>query len=191
MGTTRLLFEQAIKPIKLPKLAPGERREIEVPAGESLFFLSQTGESDARYVFNLRHAGTSVRVTGLVEATGESAPTLLTETVHHSPNTKAEMLIHTIAYDAAQPRYTGLIRIEKGAVGAESYLNHHSLLIGEKAASWTLPSLEIKNNEVRCSHAATVRTVNDLDLFYLRSRGMDKDAARDMIIEAFRAEVGK
>jgi len=79
--------------------------------------------------------------------------------------------------------------MEKAAQGSESYLNHHSLLLGEEARSWTLPSLEILANEVKCSHAATLRSLTDLDLFYPRSRGLSQSEAREMLIEAFLADV--
>ena len=168
---------------------PATGGEVEVPVGSHQYHIEQKNSGDAEYIFHLRHPETEVLVTGLVKATGESAPRLSTKMVHHAGHTKAETLIRTLATDQATPHYEGLIKIEEGAQQCESYLNHHSLLLGETASSWTLPSLEIGANEVKCSHAATVRTITDADLFYLRSRGIGKDEARDVLVEAFLSDV--
>jgi Fe-S cluster assembly protein SufD len=118
-----------------------------------------------------------------------AAATLTTTIIHHAPQTKAETLIRTLSQDTAAPRFTGLLQITKGNQGCESYLNHHSLLLGTEAKSWTTPSLEILNNEVKCSHAATIRTITPFDLFYLQSRGLPATEAQNLLIEAFLADV--
>lgn len=164
-------------------------QEIEVPHGQIHYHISQHNTGDFTYTFHLRHPETQVLVTGFVKAAGESTPRLITKMIHHAGNTQAETLIRTLSQDKAHPHYEGLIKIEEGAQHCESYLNHHSLLLGEHAASWTMPSLEIGANEVKCSHAATVRTITDADLFYIRSRGVDKEQAKQLLIEAFLSDV--
>ena len=161
---------------------------IEIPAGTTHYHLTQK-ESTAHIVFNLRERNSVLVLTGVVQAEGQATPSLSTEIVHHSPNTRAETRIRTLSRDTAAPAYSGLIRIEPNSTSCESFLNHHSLLLGETAKSWTRPSLEILNNEVKCSHAATIRTLTDRDLFYLRSRGLSKEDARETLISAFLADV--
>lgn len=188
MGTRRLSIDP-VPPIFLHAAGEGSVQEIEVPAGETRYTLHQTGNEAAHYRFHLRQPGSKVLITGLIKAQGEETPSLTTETIHHTPTTLAETQLRTVAYGSAHPRYEGLIKIAPGAHGCESYLNHHSLLLGEQAKSWTRPSLEIQNNEVKCSHAATVRTVTKLDLFYLRSRGLSPEEATELLVDAFTAEV--
>ena len=77
-----------------------------------------------------------------------------------------------------------MIIIEEKAKECESFLNHHTLAFDE-AKSYSWPALEIKNNEVRCSPAATTKTVTDNDLFYFRTRGISKEVARTTLIESF------
>ena len=148
------------------------------------YHIFQDSGDEQTYTFHLRHPHSQTRITGLVTA-HTSTPNLKTQVIHHAPHTRAETIIRTLADGTAQPRYTGLIRIEEAAQQSESYLNHHSLLIGEEAQSWTTPSLEILANEVKCSHAATVRTITEEDLFYARSRGIAPDDARKLLIDAF------
>lgn len=171
------------KPIILD-LAPEVK--IEVPVGESHFILRQSsGSPESHVVFQLNHPDSRVKVSGWVKAAGESAPFLYTEVIHNAPRTQAETLVRTLAQGQAHPRYTGVIRILPSAQGSESYLNHHSLLLGLEAGSWTLPSLEILADQVKCSHAATVRTITEEDLFYLRSRGLGWEEAEKVLVKVF------
>jgi Fe-S cluster assembly scaffold protein SufB len=193
MGTTRISFNAPL-PVQIIQSGQGnEFQEFEVPAGETRYHFSQRASghdtpSDV-IIFHLRHPLSRIFFTGLVEARGESTPSLKTVVVHHAPNTQAETIVRTVAFEQTKPHYEGTIRIMREAQEVESYLNHHSLLLGEKARSWTLPCLEIEANQVKCSHAATIRTITDLDLFYLRSRGINAAQARALFIEAFTADV--
>ena len=190
MATKRLTYSSQTPIVTLEMSAEQSVDHIEVPAGESRFHILQndSGNQLQHYVFHLRHPGSTVWVTGQVEVAGESTPSLTTDIIHHVPETRAETLIRTLSAEQAAPRYQGLIHILPGAQNCESYLNHHSLLLGERAKSWTLPSLEIEADQVKCSHAATIRTLTELDLFYLRSRGLDRASAEKLLIEAFLAE---
>jgi len=177
--------------IRLNPSTDGKPVEVEVPAGESRFLIFQTGDASVEqtYRLHLREPDSQAVILGLIEAAGESVPRLRTEAVHHAPRTRAETLIRTLSSDHANPHYEGLIYMGKAAQGSESYLNHHTLLLNDTARSWTLPSLEILANEVKCSHAATMRSITDLDLFYLRSRGLSREEAHTLLIEAFLADV--
>jgi Fe-S cluster assembly protein SufD len=156
--------------------------EIEVPAGGHAYQVSI-----GNYTFHLRHPDSYLFLRGLIRARDDEVPELTIRVIHHSPRTQAETVVKTLASDRSRPRFMGLIRIEPGAIGCESYLNHDSLLLGDHAASWTVPSLEILADEVKCSHAATVRTITNDDLFYLRARGLSRTEAEEMLVTAFLA----
>ncbi len=164
-----------------------DQRDIEVPKGSHRFVIKQQA-GEQQHTFHLRHQGTEVAIIGLVEAS-DANPSLETLVIHHAPHTRAETIVKTLVRNNAEPRYRGMIRIEEGSNGCESYLQHHSLLLGKQAQSWTTPSLEILNNDVHCSHAATVRTITALDLFYLQSRGLSSQEAETLLIEAFLSDV--
>lgn len=182
MPTSRL----GITPQQTIRVAPGER-DIEVPAGHYRYVVTQETPEQS-HTFHLRHEGTEINITGVVQAQA-TAPSLETSVVHHAPHTKAETTIKTLSSHKAEPRYRGMIRIEPDSHDCESYLTHESLLLGQQAQSWSTPSLEILNNEVKCSHAATIRTLTPLDLFYLQSRGISTAEAETILIDAFLADV--
>ena len=151
MSTRRLIISENHQVTNLKSTA--KPVHVEVPAGESeyrIFEHQKAGES-AEYIFHLRHSHSQVLVVVQVEARGESVPHLKTAVIHHAPNTKSDTQVRTLSRDSAFPHYEGIIVIEEGANQSESYLNHHSLLLGSSAKSWTLPSLEIKANDVKLS----------------------------------------
>lgn len=167
--------------------AEGEHH-IEVPSGISHYYFVQH-QGNAQFIFHLRHPGQQITVRGLVTPLENKTVGLQTQMLHHAANTYANTLVKTLGIEQSTSRYKGLIRINQGCSNSESYLSHHSLLLHPKALSWTVPSLEILNDQVKCSHAATVRTINEQELFYPRSRGLNKDQARELIIQAFLADV--
>lgn len=169
----------------LPRLELPSPGEIEVPTSGAHYHISQTA-GDQAYIFHLRTPETTLQLTGLLRPEEETA--LNVTIVHHAPRTFAETLVRTLGEGTSKSTFRGLIKIMPGAAGSESYLNHHSLLFNQ-ARSWSWPALEIEHNEVKCSHAATIRTITDADLFYARSRGLSPDAARQLLIDAFLSDV--
>jgi len=85
--------------------------------------------------------------------------------------------------------YAGLIRIEKGAARSDAYQANRNLVLSDKAKATSIPMLEIDNNDVRCTHGATVGPVDPNHLFYLRSRGIPERTAKRMIVQGFFGQV--
>ena len=174
----QLPVERAQKPI-----------EIEVEAGESSYSLNLSTEDNERlnlhFIFHLRKPSSKLNIDFKIRAAGESVPSLNLEILHHCPETAATADVRTLVTQGAAPVFRGLIHIDKEAQESESFLSHHSLLVGEAARSYTLPALEIMADRVKCSHGASVHTLSPDDLFYARSRGLSEEEARRLLIEGF------
>jgi Fe-S cluster assembly protein SufD len=63
------------------------------------------------------------------------------------------------------------------------------VVLSDQAKADSIPNLEIENNDVRCSHAASVGPVSDDELFYLQTRGIPRDEAERLIVTGFFQEV--
>ncbi len=85
--------------------------------------------------------------------------------------------------------YAGLIKIEKRAARSDAYQANRNLVLSDKAKATSIPMLEIDNNDVRCTHGATVGPVDPEHLFYLRSRGIPESTAKRMLIQGFFGDV--
>lgn len=173
------------EPLPLIRLNREDAGDIVVPHQGAAYVIEQVSD-EATFRFRLVAPETAVQIFAAVRTAG--APALRIEIIHEALRTRAETLVRTLATGAATPKFQGLIRIEPGASQCESYLNHHSLVF-DQAKSYTWPALEIENNDVKCSHAATVKTITDADLFYLRSRGIPVKEARKTLIDAFFADL--
>lgn len=172
------------------RLQAGNGGVIEVPKTGAQYLLYLTDTSPASS-FELRfvHPESTAQFIALVEVLGEGTPTLDLTLTHQAVRTKAETLVRTLVKTTGAPRFEGRIHVAHEALETESFLNHHSLLLSPAAKSWSRPSLEILTDQVRCSHAATLRTLEPLDLFYLRSRGISEEQARQLATNAFLDDV--
>lgn len=85
--------------------------------------------------------------------------------------------------------WNGKAVVHKGADGTDASQENHNLLLSEKAEIDAKPELEIYAEDVKCSHGTTVGQLDETALFYLRSRGLDKRHARQVLTHAFAADL--
>jgi Fe-S cluster assembly protein SufD len=104
---------------------------------------------------------------------------------HEKPNTQSKVIMRGALTDSAFANFDGLIKIEPGAKGTNAWLAAHILLLSKKAKGRAVPNLEILENDIKAGHATTVGRVNDLELFYLMSRGLSEQSAKTLIVKGF------
>ncbi|MDP9291181.1 MAG: Fe-S cluster assembly protein SufD [Verrucomicrobiota bacterium] len=108
---------------------------------------------------------------------------------HRSPNTASDLLYKNSLDDTARTIFAGLIRVEPHAHRTDAYQKVRNLLLSDDAEANSMPGLEIMADEVRCTHGATSGQIDTEEMFYLLSRGIDKDASRRLIVFGFMDEV--
>lgn len=108
-------------------------------------------------------------------------------TLHHhaSGQTHSNIDIKVVLRDKAVSAYTGLIRIDEHAPTCEAYQENRNLLLSPGTKAETIPELEILNEDVSCSHGATVGPIDPIQMFYLKCRGISEEVAQRMIIHGF------
>lgn len=133
----------------------------------------------------LAAAGATSNLFGL--AIGDADQHFDHHTIHHhaSDHTQSDLKFKTALRDRAHSVYTGLIRIDENAAYCEAYQENRNLLLSPHAKAETIPELEILNNEVRCSHGATVGRIDDEEIFYCESRGIERAEAIRLIVAGF------
>jgi Fe-S cluster assembly protein SufD len=85
--------------------------------------------------------------------------------------------------------FSGKIMVRKDAQKTDAKQSNRNILLSNDATVDTKPQLEIFADDVKCTHGATVGQLDEESVFYLRSRGIDKDAARRMLTHAFGGEI--
>ena len=100
---------------------------------------------------------------------------------HRSPDCTSEQTFRGMAGDEARIVFNGRIHIHKGAQRTNAHLSNKNLLLNPGAEIDTKPELEIYNDDVRCSHGATVGQIDREAIFYLRARGISERDAQRML----------
>lgn len=126
-----------------------------------------------------------VEILGIVLGTSKHQIKLTTKQNHIGQNSSSNLLIKSILKDNSSFDFSGLIRIEKEAQNSHAYQRNENLLLGENVKCDTKPYLEILANDVVCTHGATMGQIDQEQLFYLESRGLDKKTAEALIVEGF------
>ncbi len=122
-------------------------------------------------------------------ANGEQMQDFRTLQDHHGPNTYSDLLFKGAVAGKSHSVYSGLVRIEEGAIRSDAFQTNRNLVLSEGARADSVPNLDIRENNVRCSHASAVGPIDPDLIFYLESRGIDPRRAERMIVRGFFKEI--
>lgn len=160
---------------------------------------------DARYNgFNLTHGRGLSRNQIHAELTGEGGDCTInginllsgkqhadtTITIEHqAPHCTSNQFYRSVLADEAHGVFQGKVHVHKIAQKTDGYQLANTLLLSELAQMDTKPELEIYADDVKCSHGSTTGQLDEDPLFYMQARGIPEAQARQMLIQAFLAEV--
>ena len=108
---------------------------------------------------------------------------------HLSDHCTSDLLIKGCLKDRARSVYQGLIQVAEEAQRTDAYQANRNLLLSDMARADSIPGLEILANDVRCTHGATIGTVDEEQMYYLKARGLRPHEAQRLIVEGFFAPV--
>lgn len=126
---------------------------------------------------------------GLFSGAGERMAEHRTLQHHAHPQTKSDFMFKSLLAENSRSIYQGMIRVEKNAQRTDAYQASRNLTLSPLTHAEAIPRLEILADDVRCSHGATVGTVDDDLLFYLMTRGLNRDQAVATIATGFAEEI--
>lgn len=193
------------------KLVRKSKKEYVVPAGMSAEVTLDLSSSEfstrfrvmenASLVFRTRISGTSsFECDCLLEGSGAKTDfihNVLAENKdvvgmkggvrHTAHNTSSTLVSRAVADGSAKVDFSAFAYVGKEAPGAKSRVELKALVLKETADVRADPVLEILNDDVECSHAASVAEIDPQKLFYLQSRGISEEQARKLIVNGFLA----
>lgn len=144
-------------------------------------FINQPGT----YHFVLDRFGQDLDIIGRFKLGDRDVQHWDIEIIHAAPHTTSRTNIKGVVDGDGQAFVNGTIKVLSEAVGTEAFLEERILLVSPQARAEAIPNLEIKTDDVKCSHAATVGKIDEEELFYLQSRGISNNEAKKMIVEGF------
>ncbi len=137
----------------------------------------------------LRGSGARSSVDWVFRADGVQTQRLSACNVFSARDGGGDIVMKGVAADKAHVACNGMIDIGEGGRGTQAYLTEKVLMLDPTARVDAIPALEIKTNDVKASHSATVERVGAEDLFYFASRGVGEKHARQMLVEGFLTEI--
>jgi Fe-S cluster assembly protein SufD len=133
--------------------------------------------------------GADPDLAGLAVTRGEGLADLQTLVVHARPRGTSRQLYKAILFDAARTRFLGKIQVEPEARKTSAWQMNRNLVASDAALAQSTPQLEILSDDVQCRHGSTTGQLDEEMLFYLRSRGLGAEEARDVLTRAFAREI--
>lgn len=141
-------------------------------------------ENEVTVEATLAQEGAQLTIVGIFLGKGNKSVVFNTNVVHAAPKTKSLTTIRGVFFDRSSINNDGMVRINKGARGADGYFASKVLLFDD-AKGRSVPSLEIDENDLKAGHASTVGRPDEEQLFYLRSRGLTEEEAEKLIVSGF------
>ena len=108
---------------------------------------------------------------------------------HREPNCASRQTYKGILDGKSRAVFNGRVYVHEGARGTDAQQSNKNLLLSSDARVDTKPQLEIYNDDVKCAHGATVGQLEEEELFYLLSRGLHPDLARNLLTYGFAEEI--
>ena len=105
--------------------------------------------------------------------------------IHLAPNTKSNIISKSIALNGGKADYRGTVNISSKALNSESIVKCDTIILDELSKSDTIPQNKVSNNSSKIEHEATVSKISKEKLFYLMSRGISEEKAKELLIMGF------
>ncbi len=192
-GTELIIGEEAMVQYVLlqqtsPSTAISAQQRSHIEAGASLTWHIHTlggknAEQDVISEAIGNHATSSIQ--WLFYASEQERYALSCRNIFSSGNGSGEIVMRGVAEDQGHVSCSGMIDIGLEGKGTDTYLTQEVLMLDPTARIDAIPALEIKTNDVKASHSATVAHVTEEDLFYFASRGIDPAEAKGMFVQGF------
>ena len=149
------------------------------------------GGRTVRHEATIRSNGEATRCAlhGAFILSGRQEANIVTTVDHAAPGGETREIFKGVATGRAHGAFQGRIAVRPGAQKVDAHQLSRNLVLSPRAAIDTKPELEIYADDVKCSHGAAVGDLDEAALFYLRTRGIGREEARRILIEAFVREV--
>jgi Fe-S cluster assembly protein SufD len=143
------------------------------------------GSSKTIAAVELLEPGAEARWNGLSFLTGNQQVNLSSWQNHRARGTTSEFLYKEALTDSSRSIWSGMVRVDPGAIGADGYQANRTLMLSDQAKAESIPGLEILADDVHCSHGVSIGELDPEEIFYLRSRGISAQDSRRLLIDGF------
>lgn len=141
--------------------------------------------SRLRVIANMLGENSSSLINNVYAGSKEQMLDFRTNQNHYGNSSTSELVFKGAVSDNAKSAYSGMIYIDEKASGCNAQQSNKALILSNGAAAYSVPNLEINNDDVMCSHASAVGQVDEEQMYYLALRGFAPDMAKQLIVSGF------
>ncbi len=144
-----------------------------------------SGDITAVTTAELAGAGATCELNGAFFGFGKADFSIDTSAFSMKKDTKSAIAAKGALDDSAKCDYSGILDVGAKAAGSATDFREKVLMLSGNAASFSVPSLDIRNNDITAGHGAAAGKIGEDELFYLKSRGISEDMAKGMVARGF------
>ncbi len=133
----------------------------------------------------LKENGAKGRCISIAVATKGQIQDAGSRMIHLAPNTTSEIISKSIAANGGDSTYRGKVKITKDAINSKSIVKCDTIILDSESRSDTIPTNIVDNDSSNINHEATVSKISKDNLFYLMSRGINEEKAKELLIMGF------
>jgi len=150
-------------------------------------FVVEIGDAKSRVEFSVKVLGKNAdaKINAIVSCANESFKDLRSSQIHNCESSQSNLDLKCVLKDSAKCVFTGLVNVSKDSSDTKANQSCGCLLMSEKATICASPILEIECMDVECAHGCAVSMPEKEQIFYMRSRGLSEEQAKDLIAEGF------
>lgn len=178
--------ESSSNTVRHSNIFVGQQRDSVFNAG-SITLTCGTTRND--FSIDLIGEGAECNLSGMVIGSGSQRIDNAVEMRHIAPHCRSNQLFKYVLDGESNGSFGGRILVTAEADFTDAFQTNRNLLASAGARMHTKPQLEIYNDDVKCSHGATTGQLDAEALFYMRTRGIPEAEARNMLMQAYMADV--
>ncbi len=170
--------------MKIIKLNETKDEKFKLKANED-FFIIGYDNFESNLDFEITEENVEVNVYMLIVGAGYDYQKVISTMNHVVPGSRSRVHVKGLFDGDAKFEFEGMIKIGVEASLSDAYLKNDNLVMGENVIINSSPQLEIANQDVKASHGVTIKTIELLEEYYLRSRGLNSKESQRLIISGF------
>jgi hypothetical protein len=138
---------------------------------------------DLIYVDSYRDCITKIK--GRFDCNKDSINNVVVNVHHKDVKSRSFIDVKSVLEDKSYSSFLGNIIVDNDATDVKAHLTNKNLLLSDKASAVSEPQLDINTKEIECTHGCTISNINEEDLYYLNSKGIENSTAKTLLKEAF------
>lgn len=147
------------------------------------------GNSRNEYFCTFSGPNASLNLAGMAIEDCNRKIDTFSKVTHTFPGCHTQELFKYVADDNAVAAFSGLIKVLKGASKTEAFQSNRNIIGNDGARVYSKPTLEIYDDDVKCSHGSAIGQLDFSQIFYMRTRGLSEEEAKFLLKQAFMADV--